>query len=110
VAAIATLLSEKTVAEAAAKAGVGERTLRTWLKKAEFTAAYRAARQQVLGEVVGRVLNAATAAVETLQELLSFLRSSRGDEALDAFPESPAPSANGEAQGLGSGEAVGLLR
>jgi transposase-like protein len=69
-AAIAALLSEKTVAEAAAKAGVGEKTLRTWLKKPSFAKAFADARQVVLSQTVTQLLQATEEAVETLKDEL----------------------------------------
>jgi hypothetical protein len=41
--AIAGLLTEPTIGEAAQKAGVSEVTLWRWLKQADFTSAYRLA-------------------------------------------------------------------
>jgi hypothetical protein len=63
---IAALLTEPTYAAAAAKAGVGERTLYRWLHLPAFRAAYRRARRELLESAVGRIQAAAGQAVETL--------------------------------------------
>lgn len=63
---IAALLTEPTHAAAAAKAGVGERTLHRWLRRPEFEAAYREARRRIVDEAVGVLQRGAKASVETL--------------------------------------------
>ena len=52
--ALAALLSESSVARAAAKVGVSEKTLRNWLKQPDFVAAYRDAQKDLVeaGSVV----------------------------------------------------------
>lgn len=70
-AAIAALLSERTHADAAAKAGIGPATLQRWLDLPEFQAAYRAARQSVLERVVARLLNSCGKALDTLDRNMS---------------------------------------
>ena len=64
--AIAALLGAPTVAAAAVQAGVGERTLRRWLKEPGFLAAYRNARRELVEGAVGRVQAAAGQAVDML--------------------------------------------
>jgi hypothetical protein len=77
--AIAALLSEKSVAEAAAKVGVNYRTLQGWLySDREFQAAFRAARQEILTQTVSRLLALTGEAVEALARNLG--------------PDVPAPS------------------
>jgi hypothetical protein len=73
--AVAALLSEPTVAAAATRAGVGERTLRGWLRQPAFQALYQDARRQVLEGAVGRLQQAAGEAVETLRRNLTAGRS-----------------------------------
>jgi hypothetical protein len=46
--AIAALLTEPTIAQAAKAAGIGEKTLRRWLKSPEFSLAYDAARRELI--------------------------------------------------------------
>jgi hypothetical protein len=65
-AAIAALVSETTHAAAAAKAGIGEATLRRWLQLPPFREAYRQARRQLVDAAVGRIQAATGQAVETL--------------------------------------------
>jgi hypothetical protein len=64
--AIASLLTEPTLEAAAAKAGIGCRTLKLWLAQPAFADAYRRARRQVLDAAVGRMQAAAGEAVDTL--------------------------------------------
>jgi hypothetical protein len=68
--AIAALLTEKTVEDAASKARVSARTLKGWLADPDFAAAYRAARRQLVEGAVGRLQAAAGKAVDTLEQLL----------------------------------------
>jgi transposase len=66
--AIAALLSTRTIPEAAAVAGVGERTVNRWLSEDEgFVTEYRTARRQVVEHAVSKLQNATTEAVETLR-------------------------------------------
>ena len=68
--AIVALLSQRSVADAARAAGVGERTLLRWMKLPEFDAAYREARRAAFGQSVARLQQAAGAAVTTLLKLM----------------------------------------
>ncbi len=69
--AIATLLTEPTIAAAAAAAGVGERTLRRWLHENEgFIAAYRQARRRASEVAVAHLQRAAEKAAATLERNL----------------------------------------
>ena|SRR5262245_61113290 len=68
---IAALLSEKTIGDAAKRAGVGEATIRRWMKKPKFAALYRAARRSVVESAIGRIQQVAGKAVETLERNLS---------------------------------------
>jgi hypothetical protein len=65
-AAIAALLCEPTHAAAAVKAGIGEATLRRWLRLPAFAAAYRCARRELVEAAVGRIQAATGQAVDTL--------------------------------------------
>ncbi len=69
-AAIAALLTEKTHALAAERAGISEATLQRWLRLPAFQSEYRRARVAILNGVKVRLLQTATAAVDTLSELL----------------------------------------
>jgi len=70
-AAIAGLLAHSTLAEAAAAAGIAERTLKNWLQLPEFQKAYAVARQDLLSRTVGRLLATCEKAVATLERNLS---------------------------------------
>ena len=69
--AVLALLSEKTVTEAAAKAGIGEKTLRRWLSQDEaFQAEYAAARNAAYQAGIHRAQALTGRAMDTLEELL----------------------------------------
>ncbi len=68
--AIAALLSEPTVEAAAGQAGISYRTLKLWLARPEFQAAYRAARAELLERTVARLLRACDRAVGRLERNL----------------------------------------
>jgi len=53
--AIAALLTQRNVEEAARAAGIGVRTLLRWLKLPEFQSSYRQARRDVFGQAIARV-------------------------------------------------------
>jgi hypothetical protein len=70
--AIVALLSEPTIGKAAALAGIGERTLRTWLTEdPAFKAAYDAARRATFEAAMSRVATLTVKAVETLDTLIT---------------------------------------
>jgi hypothetical protein len=69
--AIAALLSAPTQAEAAQQAGVSQRTLRGWLRRPDFLAAYRAARRRVLEDALSRLQAATGQATDTLVRALT---------------------------------------
>jgi hypothetical protein len=95
--AIAALLSESTVEKAAAKAGVGYRTLKLWLTQPDFMAAYRAARRVVMEEAIvvlqklctsaaltlGRNLNCGKQASENVAAMAILDRAFKGVDVLD---------------------------
>jgi hypothetical protein len=64
------LLQTRTLAEAAEILGIGERTLRRWMKRRDFQAAYRAARQQAVAQAVTRLHQITGKAVGTLEAIL----------------------------------------
>jgi hypothetical protein len=68
--AILALLGGKTQAEAAAAAGVHERTLRTWLALPDFVEQLRADRRRVVDAVANKLQAAAGKAVDKLEGLL----------------------------------------
>jgi len=68
--AISALMSSATLAKAAESAGVGERTLYTWLEDAAFAEAYRAARREAVQIATAHLQQASGAAVATLCQLM----------------------------------------
>src|SRR5215203_4591079 len=70
-AALTALLSEPTIAKAAARAGVSESTLLRWMAEPEFKARLRAARRSVVEAAIGRLQQAAAQAVDALARNLT---------------------------------------
>jgi hypothetical protein len=68
--AIAALLSERSIEEAARVCGMSAKTLLRWLKITEFRSAYLEARGQALGQSNARLQQATSAAVTTLLKLM----------------------------------------
>jgi len=68
-AAIAALLTQRNIEEAAKAAGIGANTLLRWLKVPEFQAAYREARRAAFGQAVAR-LQQGTSATTLLKVLI----------------------------------------
>jgi hypothetical protein len=119
-AAVAALLSCRSIAAAAKKVGVNEKTLRAWLKEEAFASAYRAARRAVVEYSIAQVqklteqavkalarnLRCGVPAVEVKAAVAILDQAGRGVELLDlaerlAKLENPAGSAeqDGEAEG-----------
>ena len=69
-AAIAALLSQRTLEDASHAAGVGTRTLFRWLEMPEFREAYLQARRQAFGQASARLQQATGAAVSVLLTLM----------------------------------------
>jgi hypothetical protein len=69
--AILALLTEPSIAAAAEKAQVSERTLHRWLKEEpHFVAEYRRARREAFTQAIGLTQRSATAAVGTLLRVM----------------------------------------
>jgi len=68
--AIAALLSQRSIEDAARTCSVGARTLIRWLKLPEFNAAYRDARRAAVSQSVARLQQATGAAVSTLLKVI----------------------------------------
>jgi hypothetical protein len=66
--AIAHLLTAPPLGEAAAPTGIGEPTLRRWLKQEVFRAAFRDARRAVVQQAIAQLQRTASQAVATLVE------------------------------------------
>jgi len=69
--AIAALLSQRTVPEAARVADVGTNTLYRWLRDPEFDRAYRQAQRAAFSQAIARLKQAASAAVSTLFKIMA---------------------------------------
>jgi len=69
--AIAALLTQRSLEDAAKTAGIGTQTLLRWLKLPEFQAAYRDARRQAVQQAVARLQQATGAAAITVLKLMT---------------------------------------
>ena len=65
-AAVAALLTQRNMEEAAKAVGIAPNTLLNWMKVPEFQAAYREARRVAYSQAVARLQQGATAAATTL--------------------------------------------
>jgi hypothetical protein len=68
--AIAALLTQQNLEEAAHTAGIGTATLLRWQKLPEFQAAYRVARRSAHAQSIARLQQATSAAVSTLLKVM----------------------------------------
>src|SRR5437762_364452 len=69
-AAIAALLTQRSIEEAARTAGIGKQTLKRWLKMPAFQAAFLEARRAVYSQSNARLQQASSAAVATLCKIM----------------------------------------
>jgi hypothetical protein len=69
-AAVAALLTQRNIDEAAKAADISTRTLMRWLKLPEFQKAYREARRAAYSQAVARLQQGATAAATTLLKVM----------------------------------------
>jgi hypothetical protein len=68
--AIAALLTQRNVEEAAKSIGISTHTLVRWLKVPEFQAEYREARRAAFGQSIARLQQASSAAVSVLLKIM----------------------------------------
>lgn len=68
--AIAALLTQRSIEDAARASGIGEKTLRRWLQTPTFSTAYRNARRQAVGQATARLQQATSAAVSVLLTIM----------------------------------------
>jgi hypothetical protein len=68
--AIAALLTQRNIDEAAKAIGVAPNTLLRYMREPEFDAAYRKARRQAFGQSIARLQQATGAAVSTLLKVM----------------------------------------
>ena len=64
--AIAALLTQRNIEEAAKAAGIAPNTLLNWMKVPEFQTAYREARRAAFGQAIARLQQGTSAAATTL--------------------------------------------
>ena len=68
--AIAALLTQRNLEEAAKAIGIGTRTLLRWMKEPAFDRAYREARRSAFGQSIARLQHGSSAAVATLLKVM----------------------------------------
>jgi hypothetical protein len=68
---ISALLTQGTLADAASRAGIGEATLRRWLQRNDFQAAYRRARREAVSQAVAHLQRVSGEAVDTLRSIMN---------------------------------------
>jgi transposase-like protein len=68
--AIAALLSNRSVEDAARAVGIAPNTLLRWIKEPEFDVAYREARRATSSQATARLQQASSAAVTTLLKVM----------------------------------------
>ncbi len=69
--AIAALLSQPSIGQAAKKVGIGEKTLFRWLQLDEFRLAYKNARRQVVDQTIAQIQSVLSEAVQTLLSVMA---------------------------------------
>lgn len=67
---ILALLTEPSIAAAASKAGVGERTLHRWLRQADFANEYRRSRREAFAQAIGLTQRSSAGAVAVLLRIM----------------------------------------
>ena len=68
--AVAAMLTQRNVEEAARSVGISTATLMRWQKEPEFQQAYRAVRRAAHGQSIARLQQATSAAVSTLLKVM----------------------------------------
>jgi transposase-like protein len=68
--AIAALLTQRNIEEAARSIGIAPNTLLRWMKEAEFDAAYHDAKRAAFGQSIARLQQGASAAATTLLKIM----------------------------------------
>jgi hypothetical protein len=80
---IVALMANPTIAAAAASVGIAEKTARTWLRRDDFTEAYRAARREVSEVSLGLLQAQTCEAATTLGKNLTCKSPSARNRAAD---------------------------
>jgi hypothetical protein len=68
--AVAAMLTQRTVEEAARSVGISTATLMRWQKEPEFDAQYRQAKRAAFGQTIARLQQGSPAAATTLMKLM----------------------------------------
>ena len=68
--AVAALLVQRNLEDAARAVGISAKTLLRWMKEPEFDAAYRAAKRTAFGQAIARLQQGSSAAATTLLKLM----------------------------------------
>ena len=68
--AVAALLTQRNIEEAARSIGIAPNTLLRWMKETEFDAAYRKAKRAAFGQSIARLQQGTSAAATTLLKIL----------------------------------------
>lgn len=68
--AIAALLTQRNIDEAARSIGIAPNTLLRWMKEPEFETAYRQAKRAAFGQSISRLQQGTSAAVTTLLKIM----------------------------------------
>jgi transposase-like protein len=68
--AIAALLTQRNIEEAARSIGIAPNTLLHWMKEPEFDAAYREAKRAAFGQSIARLQQGTSAAATTLLKVM----------------------------------------
>jgi transposase-like protein len=68
--AIAALLTQRNIEEAARSIGIAPNTLLRWMKEPEFDAAYREAKRAAFGQSIARLQQGTSAAATTLLKIM----------------------------------------
>ena len=69
--AVAALIEQPTIRDAAQVADIGEATLFRWLQDPSFQSAYRDAKRRVVDQAISRLQRASSEAVETLRTIMN---------------------------------------
>jgi len=93
--AVAALLTQRNIEEAAKTTGIAPNTLLKWIKEPEFQVAYRGARRAAFSQSIARLQQATSAAVSTL---LKVMVDASTPASTKVRPEIP-PSASARAAG-----------
>lgn len=68
--AVSALITAGSIKEAARAAGIGTRTLYSWLNDKDFREAYRQARREVVNQALAQLQRVSSSAVNTLSEIM----------------------------------------